>query len=238
MKRYLSFLALVAVFFPVVFYYFYSSLYQRYLQAIVWPLGISRLDFPTFPNHSTKRILIVGDSRAKDWGSSSTPSFSVINCSIPGSTTGQLKLLLPYLLEKKTPDMVVIQSGINDLKLLGFRPDLVYSLQELCFNNLTEIVSLCRQHNIPVIVTLIIPPDNPSFFRSVVWSDLIPYSVQEINGRLSSFYSSESQVTVLDLLKELRITNNLILKSNSYVDTLHLNPEVNQMLLDILSKRF
>ena len=217
------------------FYLLFKALYQRYLMQTVWPLGAPSELSCSFQDSRKINILIVGDSRAKDWFLSDTNCFAIMNCAIAGSTTGQLKYLLPVLLDKHKPDIVIIQSGINDLKLLGLRPDLESVIKDGCFQNIREIALYCIQRNCKVFVTFILPPNKPFFFRRFVWNNLIPESVLEMNYRLAALRYVDPRIHTVDLAVELHKSYNLQLNSDSYLDTLHLKPHINHMMSDVLS---
>jgi lysophospholipase L1-like esterase len=47
------------------------------------------------------------------------PDFEVLNFGIPGHSTSEHKKLLPHVLEKYSPDVVVFQMGLNDLRSMN-----------------------------------------------------------------------------------------------------------------------
>ena len=47
------------------------------------------------------------------------PDFEVLNFGIPGHSTSEHKKLLPHILERYSPDVVVFQMGLNDLRSMN-----------------------------------------------------------------------------------------------------------------------
>ena len=79
-------------------------------------------------------------------------SYTLINASISGETTGGGLTRLPRILAKQNIDYLLIELGGND-GLRGFPPQLIK-------NNLLQIISLAQQKNIKVLLMDIkIPPN-------------------------------------------------------------------------------
>jgi len=112
-------------------------------------------------------ILILGDSLSASLGmkenqgwvfqlnqilQQQSASYTLINASISGETTGGGLTRLPRILAKQNIDYLLIELGGND-GLRGFPPQLIK-------NNLLQIISLAQQKNIKVLLMDIkIPPN-------------------------------------------------------------------------------
>ena len=117
-------------------------------------------------NHPT-RILVVGDSLSAEYGlkrgtgwvellktslSNTHPKIEIINASISGDTTSGGRTRLKALLERTSPNIVLIELGANDA-LRGLP-------LEMSKNNLLAMVRLVKASGAkPVIVGMQIPPN-------------------------------------------------------------------------------
>src|SRR5437016_9496180 len=125
-------------------------LYGEKLLGQVWPAGSlpQATVGPEAPE--SKTILLMGDSRVADWGLPRIKNGRMINVGARGLTTGQLALWCGEPLEKNRPSVAVIQIGINDLKLLGVRPELRDTVVSTSVSNITQVVMECRRRGIRV----------------------------------------------------------------------------------------
>ena len=121
---------------------------------------------PQRPNHPT-RILIVGDSLSAEYGlkrgsgwvellkkslSNTHPNIEIINASISGDTTSGGRTRLKTLLERTTPNIVLIELGANDA-LRGLPLDMTR-------NNLLAMVRMVKTMGAkPIIAGMQIPPN-------------------------------------------------------------------------------
>lgn len=113
------------------------------------------------------RILVVGDSLSAEYGlkrgsgwvdllkqsiSTSHPHVEIINASISGDTTSGGLSRLKALLERTTPDIVLIELGANDA-LRGLP-------LEMTRNNLVSMIKLVKEANAkPALAGMQIPPN-------------------------------------------------------------------------------
>lgn len=201
--------------------------YERDVARRVWPAvtpsveaKVSGSDFPT--------VLLLGDSRIGQWDLRAASKGRYVNAGISGGTTAEVLNGAPRLLEKFRPDLVVIEAGINDLKLLGVRPDLRPTVTARVRENLAALIQLCRQRGSKVIVLPIWPPTRPEFRRRFVWNRAVPESVEEINRELPRLADSDPGVTVVDLFSEgVRPI---------YRDTVHFDPQTYRELTPLLER--
>jgi acyl-CoA thioesterase-1 len=121
---------------------------------------------PQVSNHPT-RILVVGDSLSAEYGlkrgsgwvellktslSNTHPKIEIINASISGDTTSGGRTRLKALLERTSPNIVLIELGANDA-LRGLP-------LEMSKNNLLAMVRLVKATGAkPIIAGMQIPPN-------------------------------------------------------------------------------
>ena len=121
---------------------------------------------PQLPNHPT-RILIVGDSLSAEYGlkrgtgwvemlktslSNTHQKIEIINASISGDTTSGGRTRLKALLERTSPNIVLIELGANDA-LRGLP-------LEMTKNNVVAMVHLVKAAGAqPIIAGMQIPPN-------------------------------------------------------------------------------
>ena len=97
--------------------------YYTQLSAVrLDPLGLSAYPAPSSQEElaSTDAITVVffGDSRAATWPPPDIGGFAFINRGVGGETSTQSALRFDYHIEPLNPQIVVIQTGINDLKTM------------------------------------------------------------------------------------------------------------------------
>jgi len=118
-------------------------------------------------NKQPSSILILGDSLSASFGLKEdqgwvyqlnqtllqqNASYTLVNASISGETTGGALARFPNILIKHNIDYLLIELGGND-GLRGFPPKLIK-------NNLLQIITLAQQNNIKVLLmTIKIPPN-------------------------------------------------------------------------------
>lgn len=172
-----------------------------------------------------KTLLLFGDSRIAEWGTPPLPGWNVVNRGCSGATTAELRLLLPEALERSRPAAVLLQAGINDLKLAGVRPDLKGAVVSTCVSNLVEMVNECTRRRMRVIVTPVWPAGPVTLARRVVWNSSVAVAIEETNLRLEQVLGRREDVLVTNVFAILRRGGVGIDFEQVYRDTLHLKPE-------------
>jgi lysophospholipase L1-like esterase len=184
-------------------------------------------------NHFKATVLMVGDSRMAAWKISPPPGIRLVNAGVDGATTGLLRIWLRPLLEEFQPDVVVIQVGINDLKLVGIQPKLMPVLVAQAATNLQEICRDCLAHPSKVILLQIWPTGPPEWLRLPVWNGQVADSVNDLNALLTDQKLISPDVCVVDLLAE----SGRRPVPADYLDALHFRPEFYQQLTPALLHR-
>jgi lysophospholipase L1-like esterase len=209
--------------------------YARTLMEQVWPVkpmtaGISGEKLPE------RNILLLGDSRIADWNGS-FGARRAFNCGFRGITTAELAMIAPEILQRKRPEIVVIQVGINDLKLLGVRPDQKENVITECVSNILTIVSQSEQSGARVIFTPIWPVGHVDWQRRFVWSDAVAPAITETNLRLQHALETDTNVVVEDIFFQMVQHRTEAQRLECYADTLHLTPQAYGALSELLAKK-
>jgi lysophospholipase L1-like esterase len=187
---------------------------------------------PAEQRHNRARtVLLFGDSRIAQWRPEiRLPECVVVNRGISGQTTEQLRMRVEKDVLAHSPDIVVVQAGINDLKNIGLFPESSARIISRCKENLDDIIQSIAARNIPVMVLTIFPTGKPNIIRSLIWSEEIDAAVVKVNNFLKA--NSGKRIHVMDV--------NPILGHNRYVraelkrDMLHINKKGYQRLNEFL----
>ena len=195
--------------------------YGERVAAGVWPQGRFEAALTLTAAPETRTLLLLGDSRMAEWGVPQLPGWRTVNAGVRGITTAQLAMCSPDILRRAQPQVVVIQAGINDLKLLGV---------------LAAVVTACRQAGAQVIVTVVWPPGPVPPVRRLVWSDAVDPAVVETNRRLRNLLADEPGVRMVDFMGALTAGVSQSERFGMYRDTLHLKPETYARLSALLGE--
>jgi len=187
-------------------------------------------------NPTGLRVLFLGDSRAAMWPALPVDRFLSCNAGVPAETTSQIRLRSETALAQAKPAVVVFQAGINDLKAIGVFPEDAVKIQAQCVSNILEIVRQCREHQVKVVLSLIIAPGKVSLARRWVWPPEINSAVQAVNEHLRQEFQKAEDVVVFDVDSILRASAPKDQPYADYLDTIHLAPAGYQKLESELVK--
>jgi len=204
--------------------------------------------FPTHENYYQKanqslsvktqtRIVLFGNSRIQMWKNlPPIDGFEFVNRGIGGETTAQNRARFQKDVLALKPDIVILQSGMNDLTTLGVQPQRSEEITQQCLNHLNGFVESLLARQIEVILLTIIPPAQPELARRLVWNDKIAQSVAEINHYWLNLPPSE-HLQIIDTAKVLKDAQGQW-HPGVNLDVLHLTPAgydyLNQALISIL----
>ena len=211
--------------------------YGAKLLQQLWPAGIPQSAIRRAVTNPKHTVLLIGDSRIAEWGLPSLDDCTVINAGVNGITTSQLRLRMAALLDEHHPDVAVIQVGINDLKILGLRPELSESVINLCASNIVAMARECESRNIKVIVTEIWPVGEIEIARRFVWGPAVTNALAHINLQLTLVSSPDKNIRVVNLFQETANENKEPTRRGWYRDALHLKPEAYDLLTSALKKQ-
>jgi peptidoglycan/LPS O-acetylase OafA/YrhL/lysophospholipase L1-like esterase len=180
-------------------------------------------------------ILMLGDSRIAMWNCAELDGRTVVNGGFPGITSAELAAGCGEVLRQTHPRVVVIQVGINDLKLIGVRPDLREAVISNCVSNVSIIAQQSEKTGARVIVTAIWPVGKVGLIRRLVWSSGVDSAVAETNLRLQNVLQAQTNTVFTDIFAEL--TRGPVDRQRLYSDTLHLNEAAYEQLTSLLLKK-
>jgi len=185
-------------------------------------------------------LWLFGDSRISRWNENDFSSIAgtTINFGIEGQTTSQVLFRFKNQLTKDTSRWVLLEVGINDLKLIGLDRAQAGMIKETCYSNILSIVKLCKEHNVNIIVINIFPTGDIEFLRRFVWNDSVDLAIAEINDRLKS-YCIDNDIFYFDaysLLTGIGSDNNV--KKMYQEDFLHINSDGYKLLTQNLINQY
>lgn len=181
-------------------------------------------------------ILLLGDSRIAMWNCPDLDGRGVANAGFPGITTAELASECGEVFRQIHPKVVVIQVGINDLKLIGVRPDLRESVISNCVNNVCLIARRSEQAGARVMVTAIWPAGKVGLVRRFVWNSGVNSAVAQANLRLQKVLQGNNNIVFTDIFAEMTRGLDISECQKLYSDTLHLNQAAYQQLTTLLEK--
>lgn len=171
-------------------FYFVRKYYLSYNFLRLDPLEDSNLnkDLLQTPKN-TRNIWLIGDSRVSRWDINLLLPLNanIINLGIEGQTSSQVYGRLRSYLEIGNPDWILLEAGINDLKVIGLNKKYADRIIESCFANISNIAELCLDKNINLVIINILPEGNIEFSRRLVWNSSVGAAVNEVNNRLEGF---------------------------------------------------
>jgi lysophospholipase L1-like esterase len=203
-------------------------LYAERLIARVWPAHPPRPG-PVQAMAPRDGVILIGDSRLTQWKAARLGGLDVANCGVNGATSAEVLAQVPGWLAWQQPRVAVIEMGINDLKLLGVRPDLRAAVVAAVMGNIEKTAAACREQGVAVIVCPVWPAGPIPLVRRLAWNGEVGRAADEVNGRLREWASDAPGVALFDGFAEL-LEASPELRRDGYRDALHLRPETYRRL--------
>lgn len=239
LNRLLPFLAfillLASVGLNVVLYARGEQYYRELNETRLDPLGLN-----VYPENSQPGqrpvVVFLGDSRAANWPPP-VDGFSFVNRGIGAQTSAQVAGRFARHVAPLTPDIVIVQVCINDLKTIPLFLERETAIIDGCKANLARIVDDSLELGAAVILTTVFPVGSVPLERRLFWSDRVAVAVEDVNRYILSLRGP--RVAVLDTYAILADDSGR-LRADYSVDMLHLNAAgyaaLNAALADILKQ--
>lgn len=162
------------------------------LETVRLPVRATRL--PGDWGADTYRVLLVGDSRIRQWETLPVvPDAVFVTSGIGGETTGQLqdRFARDVLDLAPLPDEIILAAGINDLVAASVqttRADVIRDrVPALLIERLQDMADLARARGIRVRLATIVQPAEPDLLRRLLfWDDSLFDMVRDANARIAS----------------------------------------------------
>jgi lysophospholipase L1-like esterase len=205
-------------------------------------LGLDPYELKTYPtnpdlsNRDLNKPLVVffGDSRAVAWSAIANVPFEFINRGINGQTTDQVLGRLSAHVASLSPQIVVVQVGVNDLRDFASSPHESRNIVNNCKQNIQKIVDrLTQELKATVILTTVFPTSELSQSVRAYWTEEADRAIIEINQFIKSLKGD--RVIILDAATLLANERGKVRQIYSR-DMLHLNSQGYTMLNDELLK--
>ena len=119
------------------------------------------------PKGRKMRVIFIGDSRIARWPTAALDDrWQVVNRGIAGETAAQLRQRFSTDALALEPDLLVIETGINDLVAASFLDDASkHLIARKTTETLLQLVSSAASSGAHPYLLTIIPPARPDFWR-------------------------------------------------------------------------
>ena len=176
-------------------------------------------------------VVYLGDSRIADWSPLPTPEGkSSLKVGENGATTAMVLDRMRHEVLVRTPAVVVVQAGINDLKVIGMFPDLEDAVVDTCAANLNTIVAELTGAGCQVLLLTVLPGGDSVLRRWLLWPDAVDDAIARINQGLLALEGEA--VEVVDCAAEMASSGRI--EATHARDFLHLSPRGYERLNDVV----
>lgn len=181
-------------------------------------------DLLKVPNNENA-VWLIGDSRIARWDEDllSPLNVGIINLGIEGQTTAQILNRLRNYFEISSPQWLILEAGINDLKIIGIKKEYESMVVKGCIHNIISIIELCHEKNIKVILINILATGRIELPRRFVWNSSIDSSIIHVNTELRH-YCDVNDIYFFNT-DSLLCNNNSVIRKQYQNGFLHINRE-------------
>ncbi len=190
------------------------------------------------PKGHKLRVVLIGDSRIARWPTSTLGDRAeIVNRGIGGETAAQMARRFDRDALALKPDVIVIQSGVNDLLAATFMGDVAGpAILRQTARTLLRLTEEGAASGAPVFLTTIIPAARPELARLPVWNESLRAAVAAVNGELRRSALPDRAV-LIDLSASLAGGDDRLLPDEFRLDALHLNEAGYDRLSEELLRR-
>lgn len=236
----LSVIIILFLLLSVAIGYFYLYKMARWYYIELNETKLDPLFFKISPwqiQDSGSNIVFIGDSRITSWNANFT-GIKTANLGINGITSEQLMVRLETLdTIQFNKAIVVLQIGVNDLKIIPLLPDRQQEIITQTFSNITGITNFCYKKGASkVIVTTVFPLGKLGITRRFAWSEHFNEAVVSVNDSIKTLKSDNTIIFDSYALLEDKQRGVGWGKKDYFIDMLHLNEKGYSLLNKELEK--
>ena len=178
-------LLLFSIFLNCILFKKSIDLYAKEQEVLLEPIHTSKNIYKESNTvMSSESILMIGDSRIAMWFPKPDMNAEIINYGIGGETTIQLYYRVKRESDTYKNNIIIVQTGVNDLKAIGLFPDREDEISTACFENIKATVSMLSNNNRKVFLLTIFPHGKISLIRKPVWDEAITEAIHRVNTKL------------------------------------------------------
>ena len=216
-------LLLVTVVSDIAFLHIYKNNYKAYNLLKVDPLETGGLKAENLEaTLSQSDIWMLGDSRVSRWDEELLKdNIEIANLGVEGQTSSQVYYRFKSYLETATPSLVILEVGINELKVIGLDKNLTSFITDQYYRNIESIIQICRNKKIRMVLINIFPVGKIELSRRLVWNKVVNETIIIANHKLKS-YCDDIEVYCFDAYSILS-NNGETVKTEYQSDFLHIN---------------
>jgi len=177
------------------------------------------------PKGAKARIVLIGDSRVARWPLGALAErWDVINRGVGGETTTQLAARFYVDAIALDPDLIIIESGVNDLVAASFMDDASKELvAHKTADTLRQLAQQAAESGHRILIATIIPAARPEILRLLVWKESLRDLIEQVNTELRQSHFPD-RTDLIDFSSMLISNDDNRRMSNDYrLDTLHVN---------------
>lgn len=186
-------LLLLAVAFAGIYAISFRNNYKAYNLLRIDPLETGRLRSANQDQPELNAdIWMIGDSRVARWDTALlNTGLQIANLGMEGQTSTQVWYRFKNDLEIDTPAIVILEVGINDLKVIGLERELAEPITKNLYRNIEEIKELCILHNIPLILINVFPVGKIELSRRPMWNGAVNEAIRSVNETIEGYCDNQ-----------------------------------------------
>lgn len=183
----------------------------------------------------TVKVVMYGDSRIQEWHPPPTlDNTQFTNAGVDGETTTEIRRRFEHDVLRHSPDVVVIQAGINDLTAAVTKGiENPQRLVDNLHNNMQYFIDTLQRNNIQTVVTSIFPHSRYNLSKRLFWDNTLQEKIT-LSNRVIKEMADASDAQWLDFTPVFYQSTES-LQSDLYRDTLHINTATYALLNERLA---
>ncbi|RVU86586.1 SGNH/GDSL hydrolase family protein [Leucothrix sargassi] len=174
-------------------------------------------------NKATKPVILYyGDSRALSWPFIDNENYAFVNRAIGNQTSTQVMGRFNDDVVTSSPNVIVAQMCVNDLKMIPLFPSEKDKIIEKCLSNIEALIEEAKEIDARLVLTTVFPLGDVSVARKLLGTKEAPIieAIDIVNSHIKKYENSDA--LVFDSYR-LLVGENKKIDPRYSKDWLHLN---------------